>query len=173
MTAFPSVVPLLADKADITLPGAIRGHQAFRIHTDARLASRIYPAYNGTDVALCTVAHCQITLMRSCICCRTSTPCGLRPCGRSSLVQHGSPRQPARSNAHSTPRPSAPHQSPPHHPPLSFTPSTPAPTSPTPSTATSSSSSPSRARAASSASSRPTSSPPSSSRATPSRRLRA
>lgn len=35
VNAFPSVVPLLADKADITLPGAIRAHTAFRIHTDA------------------------------------------------------------------------------------------------------------------------------------------
>ena len=33
--AFPSVVPILADKADISLPGPIRAHQSFRIHTDA------------------------------------------------------------------------------------------------------------------------------------------
>ncbi|KAI0693502.1 transcriptional repressor TCF25-domain-containing protein [Cytidiella melzeri] len=32
---FPSVVPLLADKADISLPGDIRGHSAFRIYPDA------------------------------------------------------------------------------------------------------------------------------------------
>ncbi len=34
--AFPSVVPLLADKADISLSSEVRSHQAFRIHTDAR-----------------------------------------------------------------------------------------------------------------------------------------
>ncbi|PCH41718.1 DUF654-domain-containing protein [Wolfiporia cocos MD-104 SS10] len=33
--AFPSVVPLLADKADITLSAATRGHSAFHIYTDA------------------------------------------------------------------------------------------------------------------------------------------
>ncbi|KAI0637558.1 transcriptional repressor TCF25-domain-containing protein [Trametes polyzona] len=32
---FPPVVPLLADKADISLSGDIRGHPAFRIHPDA------------------------------------------------------------------------------------------------------------------------------------------
>ncbi|GJE99434.1 transcriptional repressor TCF25-domain-containing protein [Phanerochaete sordida] len=39
VNAFPSVVPLLADKADITLPGTIRAHAAFRIHTDASTLS--------------------------------------------------------------------------------------------------------------------------------------
>ena len=39
---FPSVVPLLADKADISLSGAVRGHKAFRIHTDARCVSCPY-----------------------------------------------------------------------------------------------------------------------------------
>ncbi|EKM58976.1 uncharacterized protein PHACADRAFT_249116 [Phanerochaete carnosa HHB-10118-sp] len=39
VNAFPSVVPLLADKADIILPGAIRAHAAFRIHTDASTLS--------------------------------------------------------------------------------------------------------------------------------------
>ncbi|KAH7916643.1 transcriptional repressor TCF25-domain-containing protein [Hygrophoropsis aurantiaca] len=33
--AFPSVVPLLADKNDITLSAEIRSHKAFRIHTDS------------------------------------------------------------------------------------------------------------------------------------------
>ncbi|KAH8115679.1 DUF654-domain-containing protein [Phellopilus nigrolimitatus] len=33
--AFPSVVPLLADKIDIFLPGELRGHSAFRVHVDA------------------------------------------------------------------------------------------------------------------------------------------
>jgi hypothetical protein len=33
--AFPEVVPLLADKADISLSSELRGHKAFRIHTDA------------------------------------------------------------------------------------------------------------------------------------------
>jgi hypothetical protein len=32
---FPSVLPLLADKTDLSLPADIRGHQKFRIHTDA------------------------------------------------------------------------------------------------------------------------------------------
>ncbi|KAL1938621.1 hypothetical protein VTO73DRAFT_11436 [Trametes versicolor] len=35
ITKFPPVVPLLADKADISLSGDIRGHPAFRIHPDA------------------------------------------------------------------------------------------------------------------------------------------
>ncbi|OCH87673.1 DUF654-domain-containing protein [Obba rivulosa] len=40
--AFPSVVPLLADKADIALSSAVRGHSAFRIHTDASsLSTRV------------------------------------------------------------------------------------------------------------------------------------
>ena len=34
--AFPSVVPLLADKADIVLPGDLRGHPAFRVLSDSR-----------------------------------------------------------------------------------------------------------------------------------------
>ncbi|KAI0938885.1 hypothetical protein AcV5_000459 [Taiwanofungus camphoratus] len=34
---FPSVVPLLADRADIPLSAAVRGHSAFKIHTDASL----------------------------------------------------------------------------------------------------------------------------------------
>lgn len=38
MIAFPSIVPLLADKADITLKGDARAHPAFRIYTDARWA---------------------------------------------------------------------------------------------------------------------------------------
>ncbi|KAL0948961.1 hypothetical protein HGRIS_009064 [Hohenbuehelia grisea] len=33
--SFPSVVPLLADKLDVQLPGEIRGHRSFRIETDA------------------------------------------------------------------------------------------------------------------------------------------
>ncbi|KDQ65155.1 hypothetical protein JAAARDRAFT_28803 [Jaapia argillacea MUCL 33604] len=33
--AFPSVLPLLADKADIPLSADVRGHKAFRIHTDS------------------------------------------------------------------------------------------------------------------------------------------
>ncbi|EMD31786.1 hypothetical protein CERSUDRAFT_144628 [Gelatoporia subvermispora B] len=37
--AFPSTVPLLADKADISLTGAVRGHKVFRIHTDASTLS--------------------------------------------------------------------------------------------------------------------------------------
>jgi hypothetical protein len=36
--AFPTVVPVLADRADIALPDGCRGHPAFRIHTDARSA---------------------------------------------------------------------------------------------------------------------------------------
>ena len=34
--AFPTVVPLLADKIDVVLPGALRGHPDFRVHVDAR-----------------------------------------------------------------------------------------------------------------------------------------
>ncbi|KAG2124676.1 transcriptional repressor TCF25-domain-containing protein [Suillus clintonianus] len=34
MLAFPEVVPLLADKCDISLSPELRGHRAFRIHTD-------------------------------------------------------------------------------------------------------------------------------------------
>ncbi len=33
---FPSVVPLLADKAEISLSGEIRSHPSFRIQTDRR-----------------------------------------------------------------------------------------------------------------------------------------
>ncbi|KAH7927045.1 DUF654-domain-containing protein [Leucogyrophana mollusca] len=33
--AFPSVVPLLADKSDISLSGEVRSHKAFRIYTDS------------------------------------------------------------------------------------------------------------------------------------------
>ena len=33
---FPSVVPLLADKADIKLSGEVRSNPIFRIHPDAR-----------------------------------------------------------------------------------------------------------------------------------------
>ncbi|EPQ59800.1 DUF654-domain-containing protein [Gloeophyllum trabeum ATCC 11539] len=33
--AFPSVVPVLADKGDISLPGEVRAHRAFRVHTGA------------------------------------------------------------------------------------------------------------------------------------------
>ncbi|KIK76554.1 hypothetical protein PAXRUDRAFT_835310 [Paxillus rubicundulus Ve08.2h10] len=32
--AFPSVVPLLADKCDVSLPAEVRKHKAFRIHAD-------------------------------------------------------------------------------------------------------------------------------------------
>ncbi|EIW81729.1 DUF654-domain-containing protein [Coniophora puteana RWD-64-598 SS2] len=32
--AFPSVVPVLADKADVSLSGELRSHPAFRLHTD-------------------------------------------------------------------------------------------------------------------------------------------
>ncbi|KAL6304111.1 transcriptional repressor TCF25-domain-containing protein [Sparassis latifolia] len=39
IVAFPSVVPLLADKADITLSAAVRGHKAFRVYTDANAVS--------------------------------------------------------------------------------------------------------------------------------------
>ncbi|EIN04337.1 DUF654-domain-containing protein [Punctularia strigosozonata HHB-11173 SS5] len=38
--AFPSVVPLLADRADITLSSEARGHNAFRIQADASALSR-------------------------------------------------------------------------------------------------------------------------------------
>ncbi|KAJ4486281.1 transcriptional repressor TCF25-domain-containing protein [Lentinula aciculospora] len=34
--SFPSVIPLLADKLDVTLPASIRGHRDFRIETDCR-----------------------------------------------------------------------------------------------------------------------------------------
>ena len=34
--AFPSIVPVLADKADISLPASARGHSAFRVYPDAR-----------------------------------------------------------------------------------------------------------------------------------------
>ncbi|PIL36489.1 hypothetical protein GSI_00178 [Ganoderma sinense ZZ0214-1] len=34
---FPSVVPVLADKADISLSASIRSHAAFRIHTDSSM----------------------------------------------------------------------------------------------------------------------------------------
>lgn len=37
IASFPSVVPLLADKIDIFIPGDIRGHPSFRVHVDARL----------------------------------------------------------------------------------------------------------------------------------------
>ena len=33
---FPSIVPVLADKADISLPASVRGHSAFRVYPDAR-----------------------------------------------------------------------------------------------------------------------------------------
>jgi hypothetical protein len=33
--AFPCVVPLLADKIDVSLSSEIRGHHDFRIHVDA------------------------------------------------------------------------------------------------------------------------------------------
>ncbi|KIP10564.1 hypothetical protein PHLGIDRAFT_100960 [Phlebiopsis gigantea 11061_1 CR5-6] len=49
--AFPSVVPILADKADISLPGPIRAHQAFRIHTDASTLS------NHPDAILHLLSH--------------------------------------------------------------------------------------------------------------------
>ena len=39
--AFPSVVCVLADKADLPLPGEIRGHRAFRIHPDSSYALHI------------------------------------------------------------------------------------------------------------------------------------
>lgn len=35
ITVFPSIVPLIADKADVVLPGELRGHPAFRIHVDS------------------------------------------------------------------------------------------------------------------------------------------
>ncbi|KAJ3987535.1 transcriptional repressor TCF25-domain-containing protein [Lentinula detonsa] len=34
--SFPSVIPLLADKLEVTLPASIRGHKDFRIETDCR-----------------------------------------------------------------------------------------------------------------------------------------
>ncbi|KAL5530807.1 hypothetical protein ACEPAF_7065 [Sanghuangporus sanghuang] len=37
---FPAVVPLLADKIDIHLPGDLRGHPDFRVHVDASSLSR-------------------------------------------------------------------------------------------------------------------------------------
>ncbi|CCL99007.1 uncharacterized protein FIBRA_01015 [Fibroporia radiculosa] len=42
--AFPSIVPLLADRADIPLSSTIRGHGAFRIHPDASSLSTQYTA---------------------------------------------------------------------------------------------------------------------------------
>jgi hypothetical protein len=36
MLAFPTIVPLVADKADISLPGELRAHPSFRIRVDAR-----------------------------------------------------------------------------------------------------------------------------------------
>ena len=35
--AFPSIVPLLADKCEISLSSEVRGHKAFRIQTDRML----------------------------------------------------------------------------------------------------------------------------------------
>ncbi|KAL5488434.1 hypothetical protein ACEPAI_6552 [Sanghuangporus weigelae] len=37
---FPAVVPLLADKIDVHLPGDLRGHPDFRVHVDASSLSR-------------------------------------------------------------------------------------------------------------------------------------
>ncbi|TFY53061.1 hypothetical protein EVJ58_g9660 [Rhodofomes roseus] len=33
--SFPTIVPLLADKADISLPASVRGHSAFRVYPDS------------------------------------------------------------------------------------------------------------------------------------------
>lgn len=34
--SFPSVVPVLADKLEVSLPASIRGHRDFRIETDGK-----------------------------------------------------------------------------------------------------------------------------------------
>ena len=36
MVAFPNIVPLVADKADISLPGDLRAHPSFRVRVDAQ-----------------------------------------------------------------------------------------------------------------------------------------
>ncbi|KAG6805172.1 hypothetical protein H0H93_005466, partial [Arthromyces matolae] len=33
--SFPEVVPLLADKLEVSLPDYLRAHQSFKVHTDA------------------------------------------------------------------------------------------------------------------------------------------
>ena len=52
---YPSVVPLLADKAEIALSGDIRGHAAFRIQTDRRWGVPIFPydVLVADDLAAC------------------------------------------------------------------------------------------------------------------------
>ncbi|TDL17622.1 DUF654-domain-containing protein, partial [Rickenella mellea] len=49
--AFPSILPLLADKADITLPNDLRGHWAFRVHVDATSLS------SQTEATLHLLSH--------------------------------------------------------------------------------------------------------------------
>ncbi|KAI5117523.1 hypothetical protein M0805_009531 [Coniferiporia weirii] len=50
ISAFPCVVPLLADKVDISLPGELRGHPSFRVHVDASSLS-------GCDPLIHLLAH--------------------------------------------------------------------------------------------------------------------
>jgi hypothetical protein len=50
IVAFPSVVPLLADKADISLPGEVRSHTAFRIQADPRYGAVDHASRPGIDI---------------------------------------------------------------------------------------------------------------------------
>ncbi|KAG6880137.1 hypothetical protein C0992_005221 [Termitomyces sp. T32_za158] len=52
--SFPEVVPLLADKLEIALPGYIRSHQSFRVYTDA---GNLSPSH----AALQALAHMYTT----------------------------------------------------------------------------------------------------------------
>ncbi|KAG6811785.1 hypothetical protein H0H92_005855 [Tricholoma furcatifolium] len=53
MRAYPEVVPLLADKLDVTLPGHIRAHTAFQVMSDA--------GFSPTEGALHALAHLYAT----------------------------------------------------------------------------------------------------------------
>ncbi len=50
--AFPSVIPLLADKLDAAILGSIRGQPALRIHTDATYVLAFVPQLVAFEAAI-------------------------------------------------------------------------------------------------------------------------
>jgi hypothetical protein len=80
--AFPEVVPLLADKADISLSSQIRSHRVFQIVTEGYgflLRDFFADLYHQRLMTFFTF--------------RTSTPNVRSPCGKIQSEHHGSPTQ--------------------------------------------------------------------------------
>ncbi|KAF9817219.1 hypothetical protein IEO21_03583 [Rhodonia placenta] len=57
--AFPTVVPVLADKADISLSADVRRHSAFRIHPDARYLYSSLPTESAAVLHLLSHLYAQ------------------------------------------------------------------------------------------------------------------